>query len=276
VGVGTVLILAATPIGNTEDASPRLQRMLREARHIFAEDTRHAAKLLARLGIDRPTSAFHDHSERSVLDRIGRLLEAGDTLLYISDAGMPGINDPGFELVRLARALDVAVDVIPGPCAPVNALVLSGLPCHEFCFLGFFPTTTVKRVQMIDRLRGLAMTAVFFEGPSRIAHSLAFLAEHVPEAEIAVCREMTKLHQEVLRGTPAHVIEALEMIKGELCLVIGPLEEDVVEVDPRERYARLIERGEKPSRAVKIVAAELGLPKREAYARIHGTEEDET
>ncbi|MDJ0837596.1 MAG: 16S rRNA (cytidine(1402)-2'-O)-methyltransferase [Acidobacteriota bacterium] len=264
-----MLILAATPIGNIEDASPRLRRVLAEADAVFAEDTRHARKLLTRLEIDRPTASFHDHSGESGLHGIGKLLDEGRTVVYISDAGMPGINDPGYELVRLARDRDAEVDVIPGPCAAINALVLSGLPTHHFCFLGFFPTTVEKRAAMIERLRLLNMTAVFFEGPSRIVHALEWLSETIPQTQIAVCRELTKRHQQVLCGTPGEVREALEMVKGEFCLVIGPVRESSNNADIGSRYKALLDRGESPTRAVKQLSKELRLPKREVYAMVH-------
>jgi len=263
-----MLILAATPIGNVADASPRLQQVLREADTVFAEDTRHAARLLQRLGIDRSTRAFHDHSEAHVLDRIGQTLTAGKTVVYISDAGMPGINDPGYELVRLARERDVPVDVVPGPSAVINALVLSGLPSHEFCFLGFFPTTPVKRARMLDRLEAMQMTAVFFEGPSRIVSALEWLTAHAPDTEIAVCREMTKLHQEVLTGTPASVAKALEMVKGEFCLVIGPVARSGDTDDLEGRFEALLAQGERPSKAIRLLAKETGLSKRAIGERL--------
>jgi len=269
-----VLILAATPIGNSEDASPRLRRTLQQADRVFAEDTRKARKLFARLDIDRPVHSFHDHSGQAELDKIAALLQEGSTLVYISDAGMPGINDPGYELVRLARAHDIEVDVIPGPCAAVNALVLSGLPTHAYCFLGFFPTTPQKRAQMLERLRRLDMTAVFFEGVSRILASLDWLAEQIPNTEIAVCREMTKLHQQVLRGAPAQVRAGLEMVKGEFVLVIAPIREAPIETDMATRYEKLLAEGETPARAIKAMARELRLPKREIYARIHNDGEN--
>src|SRR5690606_2917722 len=126
--------------------------------------------------------------------RIAEQLRAGATLVYLSDAGTPAISDPGFELVRLAHRLGVEVDALPGPCAAVNALVLSGLPSHEFCFLGFFPAKQEQREALIPRLAALAMTSIFYEAPSRIQHSLNFLAERLPRLELAVCREMTKRH----------------------------------------------------------------------------------
>ncbi len=263
-----MLILAATPIGNLEDASPRLKRVLEEADHVYAEDTRQSGKLLKHLEVSRRLSSFHEHSGPGVLKHIGNQLEGGETVAYISDAGMPGISDPGYELVRTARELDVEVDVIPGPSAVINALVLSGLPNHGFCFMGFFPPKAEQRRLLVSRLELLDMTSIFFEGPSRIEQALAFLAETIPQTPIAVCREMTKLHQEVLRGTPSQVLGRLEMARGEFVLVIGPVIKAIDERDPKIRYHELLEKGMTPTNAVKMLARELRLPKREIYKMV--------
>lgn len=269
-----MLILAATPIGNIEDASPRLVRVLRESDLVFAEDTRRAGKLFEYLKVDRTARSFHDHSGEAGLERIAGELTAGKSVVYISDAGMPGINDPGYELVQLARRLDVDVDVIPGPSAVINALVLSGLPTHQFCFMGFFPVGPEKRRTMLDRLQQIALTAVFFEGPSRIESALAFLEEHIPTTPVAVCRELTKIHQQVIQGTPAEVRAKLEMVKGEFCLVVAPIEERQG-TSPLERYQQLLDAGNPPARAVKQLSKELRLPKREVYALVHGLEDQQ-
>ena len=260
-----MLILAATPIGNLEDASPRLRKTLAAVDHLFAEDTRQTAKLLRYLEIDRTLHSFHEHSPENVRSHIGRLLDEGASVGYVSDAGMPGISDPGFELVNLAMELDVDVDVIPGPSAVTNALVLSGLPNHEFCFLGFFPGRGKKQTDMLARLRLLDMTAVFFEAPSRITHTLDFLAKNIPETPIAVCRELTKLHQEVVRGKASEV--TLKTVKGEMVLVIAPLAAETSEISPEERYRTMLAEGLSPAKAARQLAKELGLSKREVYDR---------
>ena len=265
-----MLILAATPIGNLEDASERLRKTLADCDHLYAEDTRNSARLLKHLGIDRPLSSFHEHSPPAIRERIGRQLEDGADVAYISDAGMPGINDPGYELVQLAYDREIEVDVIPGPTAVINALVLSGLPSHAFCFLGFFPNTLEKRKTMLQRLLNIQMTAVFFEGPSRVLQTLAFLKEHAPQTPIAICREMTKLHQQVIRGLPVEVAEKLEVIKGEFVLVIGPVVVPAKTEDLSERYHALLDEGHSPNRAIKILAGEHRLPKREIYKKVHG------
>ena len=258
-----MLTLAATPIGNLEDISQRLARVLAEADYIFAEDTRHSGKLLRQLGIHKPLSSFHEHSRPTVLERIGMLLREGRNLVYISDAGMPGINDPGYRLVRLAHEVGAAVDAVPGPCAVINALVLSGLPCHEFAFLGFFPEKASQRQTLVDRLAGLQMTAVFFESPQRVGTTLRFLEERIPSTPIAVCREMTKLHQEVIRGTPAEVVAVLENPRGEFTLVVGAVAETENEPDLKQRFQTLSERGLSRSQAIRALAQERRMSKRQ-------------
>jgi 16S rRNA (cytidine1402-2'-O)-methyltransferase len=217
------------------------------------------------LEIHRDVEAFHEHSGPDLLRRIETLLNAGNTLTYVTDAGMPGISDPGFELVRLAHRLDVTVDVLPGPCAAVNALVLSGLPNHEFCFLGFFPEKHNKRHDMLDRLAALQMTAIFYESPKRIGHCLDFLAEHAGQTPIAVCRELTKQFQQTLRGTPAEVAASLEVHKGEFVLVIGPFVQDTSASTFEAQAQALLEEGVPPSKAAKQLAKQFEMPKSKAY-----------
>ena len=264
-----MLVLAATPIGNLGDASPRLAQTIAAADWVFAEDTRQSQKLLHHLGIDKPLHAFHEHSGADALNGIRHLLTDDKNVVYISDAGMPGINDPGFELVRLAQSLGVSVDVIPGPSAVINALVLSGLPCHEFCFLGFFPHKSEKQKLLLNKLVALQMTAVFFEGPSRILATLAFLKEQLPQTPVALCREMTKVHQQVLQGKPEEVLSALTVTKGEFTLIIGAVTQVRKPIKIPQRYAELLDQGMLPSRATKQVAQEFRMPKREVYRLVH-------
>ncbi len=263
-----MLTLAATPIGNLDDCSARLAQVLRDADQVFAEDTRQSRKLLSHLGIERKLASFHEHSETATLDYIGALLQRGQHVAYISDGGMPGISDPGYELVRRALDLDVAVDVIPGPCALINALVLSGLPNHAFCFLGFFPTRPERRRELLQKLQRIEMTAIFYEAPSRIGYTLEFLAAELAETPLALCREMTKLHQQVLRGRPAEVLAALTQAKGEMALVLAPVVEMRPQKSLEQRCHELQGEGLAPSRMAKQLASEFRLAKREVYQRI--------
>lgn len=260
-----MLVLAATPIGNLGDISARLAQQLRTSDFLYAEDTRQTRKLLQHLEIERHVEAFHEHSGPEILSTIRHRFESGQTLTYVTDAGMPGISDPGFELVRLAHELKVTVDVLPGPCAAINALVLSGLPNHEFCFLGFFPEKQGKRMDLLDRLRLLQMTAIFYESPKRIGHCLEFLNQHVPQAEIAVCRELTKQFQETLRGTPSQVIDALQMHKGEFVLMIGPLSDQDQQGSFESEALALLAAGMAPTKAAKQLAKAFDMPRSKAY-----------
>ncbi len=264
-----MLILAATPIGNLQDASPRLARVMADADLLFAEDTRQTRKLLQHFEIERPLRAFHEFSDERALAAVRRELQAGKKIVYVSDAGMPAVSDPGYELVQLAINEDIEIDVIPGPSAVLNALVLSGLPSHEFCFLGFLPTTDEKRRRLLARLGALQMTAIFFEAPTRIGYSLAWLAEQAPLAQVALCRELTKLHQQVLRGTAAEVAAALTVPKGEMVLVVGPFSADTAtELSLEDQYQRLLESGKSPSQAVRELAKTHRIQKRELYRRL--------
>lgn len=263
-----MLILAATPIGNLEDGSPRLKRVLEEADRVFAEDTRHSRKLLQHWGIGRGLEAFHEHSDGRAVGHVRACLQRGETIVYISDAGMPGISDPGYELVRMAYELGVEVDVIPGPSAVINALVLSGLPSHQFSFLGFFPVKEEARIKMLARLAELAMTTLFFESPNRIREVLTLVDQTYPNLQVALCRELTKRHQEVLRGTAAEVLSAMAMDKGEMVLVFAPVEEEPQDFDLESRYRALLEEGHSPSQSVKQLAKSLRVSKRELYKQL--------
>lgn len=262
-----MLTLAATPIGNLEDCSLRLARVLKEADHVFAEDTRHSAKLLAYLGIEKKLQAFHDHSPPQVLARLEKLIQT-DHVVYISDAGTPAINDPGFELVRSAHRLGVPVDALPGPCAAINGLILSGLPTHAFCFLGFFPQTQEKRQKVLARLRTWQITAIFYEAPTRIHAALNFMAQVIPQTQLALCREMTKLHQEVLRGTAGEILASLKQTKGEMVLIIAPVTEKAARPSMEARFQELLKEGTSPAAAAKILAREYGGNKRDIYQKL--------
>lgn len=270
-----MLTIVATPIGHLEDSSPRMIRMLREADHLYAEDTRHTAKLLNHFQIQRGLDSFHEHSPPQILARIGEKLQRGEHVVYVSDAGTPAISDPGYELVTLAHELDVPVDAVPGPCSVINALVLSGLPSHAFCFLGFFPTKVQKRRELATKLAQMNMTSIFFESPKRVQSSLAFLAEASPQTKMALCREMTKRHQQVLRGRAEQILAQLQTIKGECVLVIAPVAHHIEADSLPEEDRRLRASGLSLSQRAKTLAKQFGLPKRQVYQQIRGSDQDE-
>ncbi len=264
-----MLWLAATPIGNLGDASPRLREALAGADAIAAEDTRRTAQLLRLLGIEqRPELiALHDHNER---DRAASIVDRADTeeVLLVSDAGMPTVSDPGFRVVQLAVQRGVAVSAIPGPSAVVTALAVAGLPTDRFAFEGFLPRKAGERARALRALADERRTLVFFEAPSRIADALAALArEFGDQRPAAVCRELTKLHEEVRRGSLGELAEwAAQGVRGEIVLVVGgaPERSASPEAALDEVLAR-IEGGERMKDAARAVAETTGLSARDLY-----------
>jgi len=216
------LILVPTPIGNLGDLTQRAVDALQSCHRVACEDTRRTGGLLKHLGIDKPLLRFDDHVPEASVEAVAQALLAGETVAYCSDAGMPGINDPGFELARLARTAGVKVTVLPGPSAVTLALVASGLPNHAFSFLGYLPSRGEPRRAFLQKLAGREETTVVFETPHRIHESLSELAEILPDREIALGRELTKLHETWYRGTPSAVQAQLgSEHRGEMVLVIA-------------------------------------------------------
>ncbi len=268
------LILAATPIGNLSDITTRLENAIRSADVVFAEDTRHSQKLLNHMGIKRRLLSFHEHSKASRLDRVANALHQEKTVLYLSDAGTPGISDPGFELVRLAYEIGAQVDMLPGPCAVITALVLSGLPTDRFVFMGFFPRKQKPRQALMETLVQIQMTSVHFESPQRILDTLDFLEENAPDVPLALCREMTKVHQETLRGTPKQVREALTSIKGEMVLVVGTVTKTLAPSDLHQAFHQLISSGVTRTQAIKTVSKNFGISKREVQKNLTSAQDE--
>lgn len=265
-----MLWLAATPIGNLGDASPRLREALASADAIAAEDTRHTAQLLRLLEIEaRPELiALHDHNERDRADMIVQRAETEEILL-VSDAGMPTVSDPGFRVVQLAAERGVTVSAIPGPSAVITALAVAGLPTDRFTFEGFLPRKAGDRARTLRELATERRTLVFFEAPSRIADSLTALAEAFgADRAAAVCRELTKLHEEVKRGSLAELAEwAAAGVRGEIVLVVAGAPETAV--SPESALAEVLERvsgGERMKDATRAVAEATGLSAKDLYA----------
>lgn len=222
--VGT-LYLCGTPIGNLEDASLRLLRVLREAEVIVCEDTRHSQRLLRHYEIKKPLLSYHQHSPAEREDHIIRLLLEGQSVALLSDAGMPLISDPGAELVRKAIAAGIEIDVIPGPTAGIAALCLSGLDSARFLFVGFLPRRSRERRAELLRLKDSPVTVILYEAPHRLQACLADMEAVLgTERPLVLARELTKLHQEVIRATVGELREryAEAPPKGELCLLLGP------------------------------------------------------
>lgn len=266
------LVLAGTPIGNAEDASDRLRRLLVEADVVAAEDTRRLQALAARLGVKvaGKVVSFHEHNEDARSDAVLDVVADGGVAVVVSDAGMPAVSDPGFRVV--ARAVDrgLPVTAAPGPSAVLTALALSGLPTDRFCFEGFVPRRPGDRDRALAELAHERRTMVFFESPHRIVATLgAFAREFGPDRPAAVARELTKTYEEVLRGALGELAEraAEEPLRGEICVVVGgatpPGPADPADLVPLV-LAR-VEAGERLKDAVAGVAAGSGVGKRDLY-----------
>lgn len=265
-----MIILAATPIGNLGDASRRLVEALESAPVIAAEDTRTAQRLLAALGVaNRPRLvALHDHNERQRSVELVELARDEDVLV-LSDAGMPTVSDPGFGLVAAAAEAGVVVTAIPGPTAVVTALALSGLPTDRFTFEGFLPRKPGERRSALTALAHEQRTMVFFESPARVAASLSDMAAAFgAERRAAVCRELTKLHEEIARGTLAELVSwAAPGVRGEIAVVVaGAAPREVEFADAVAQVRALIGGGTRLKDASREVAAQTGHPSRELYA----------
>jgi 16S rRNA (cytidine1402-2'-O)-methyltransferase len=216
------LFLVATPIGNLEDITLRALRVLREADVIAAEDTRRTAKLLAHYAISTPTTSFHEHNIRSKLPQLVARLERGERVALVTDAGTPGMADPGVELVSRCVEVGIRVDPIPGASAPLVGAVASGFPMEPLTMFGFAPSRSKDRKQWLAELQAIPHTVTFFDAPHRIRRTLAEAAEILGNRPIVVSRELTKLHQEFIRGTADNIIGRITDPMGEYTVVLGP------------------------------------------------------
>ncbi len=213
------LFVVATPIGNLEDITARALRVLREVALIAAEDTRRTAHLLARYAITTPTTSLHEHNEAKKSTSLVERLRRGDNIALVSDAGTPTVSDPGARLIGAAIESGARVEPIPGPSAPLTALVASGLPTDTFIFLGFPPTRSKERKHWFEALMTAGRTVVFFEAPHRIRRTLEELKEQVGDCRVAIGRELTKSHEELVRGPISSVLSSLIIPKGEFTVV---------------------------------------------------------
>ncbi|MDQ1728202.1 MAG: rRNA (cytidine1402-2-O)-methyltransferase [Pyrinomonadaceae bacterium] len=271
------LYLIATPIGNLEDITHRAVRLLGEVAVIACEDTRHTRKLLNHYDINTRTVSYHEHNERERAAELIVQLRQGANVAVVSDAGTPGISDPGFRLARLAIENEIAVVPVPGASAFVAALVASGLPTDEFYFGGFLPSRSGARRARLAELRAIPATLVFYEGPHRIAATLQDAREILGEREAVVARELTKLHEEIVRGRLSELAARFgenESARGEMVLLI---DRAVIQTDGAgeqaagnlaELVARLENDGLDHRTALKKAAKELGLSRDEAYRRL--------
>lgn len=273
------LVIVPTPIGNLGDMTLRSLEALRGADTVCAEDTRVTGKLLAHFDIRKPLERLDEAmigaKAASVVERVA----AGETVAYCSDAGMPGVSDPGLRLVAAAREAGVPVEVLPGASAAACAYVASGTVCPRFYFGGFFPRKAGEQRAVLEGLRGLDAALVFYESPNRLLTALAAIAEVLPLREVAVCRELTKLHEEVARGTAAELAglfaaraEEPGGIRGEIALVIDAPNEDeaaagaeAAAASAEVRAVELIAEGLRTKEVAKQLAAAFGIPRNDAY-----------
>jgi 16S rRNA (cytidine1402-2'-O)-methyltransferase len=273
------LVVCPTPIGNLEDVTLRVLDALTHADVVACEDTRHTGLLLARHGITARLLSFHEHNERARTRELVRRIQAGETVALVSDAGTPLVSDPGFALVHECLQAGLAVEALPGPSSAVTALVASGLPAERWRFVGFLPR---RRSELLGLLGDAGETLVAFESPRRLAATLTLLAEREPQGAVAVCRELTKLHEEVRRGTAAELAERYRETpaRGEVVLVIGPgpagkpgqaqMQEAV------DALRELVDAGARARPAAAAVARLTGLRANELYRELMQAQQADT
>ena len=264
------LYIISTPIGNLQDISPRALDILREAEIIACEDSRVSKKLFALLGIslNKKFISYEDHSEEQKAQYIVDLIEQGNAIALISDAGSPLISDPGYKLVRLCRKQDVYVTAVPGACAVITALQLSGLPTNRFMFAGFIPNKDKARTDLFAELKDIDTTLVFYETAPRLLKTLAIASEIFADREIAIARELTKMYEETVCGSVAEVINHFEQNepKGEFVLMIAPpAEKQNSAADVREILRKRLQETSLKT-AVKEITEQYKLNKNEVYA----------
>jgi 16S rRNA (cytidine1402-2'-O)-methyltransferase len=266
------LHVVATPLGNLEDMTLRALRILREAALIACEDTRRTGLLLRAHGITTRTTSYFEHNERWKGEQILAELRAGADVALVSDAGTPGVSDPGFRLVREARAEGIPVFPVPGPCAAIAALSVSGLPTDRFLFVGFLPSRSGERRRALGLLASVRETLVFYESPVRVTAALDEMEAALGDRDAFLCREATKLHEEYRQGRLSELRAVLAergRVRGEIVLVVtGAPEAPAVHESPESLFARFTSEGKTRREAVKEVARQLGLPARDVYRRV--------
>ena len=267
-----VIALAATPIGNLADATPRLLSAFEQADLIASEDTRRTGLLRERLGIVRraPLVSCHEHNEADKAEQIISCAADGQRVLLVTDAGMPTVSDPGYVIVQAAIKRGIPLTVLPGPSAPLIALALSGLPTDRFCFEGFLPRKSAAQTRRLEELSGEERTMIFLESPRRLAATLGVLAQIFGvERSAAVCRELTKIHEEVWRGTLGELKEKAQEVRGEIVLVVAGAspQTSLNEEEATSLVLDRVEKGQRLKDAAKVVAAQSGLSAKMLYNR---------
>lgn len=270
-----ILYVTGTPIGNLSDLSPRAAQTLEEVDFIAAEDTRVTLKLLNHLGIKKPMISYYEHNKRERGEVICGRIEAGENCAIVTDAGMPCISDPGEDLIKLCEERGIKTIVIPGPSAVISALAVSGLETGRFCFEGFLSVNKKSRAEHLNSLKNERRTMIFYEAPHKLPATLKDLYSAFGDRKLSIVRELTKIHEEVIRTTTRYAAEnyADGSVKGELVLVL----EGAKESEAEENYTlqdavalakKLIENGEKPTAAAKNAAEMTGFKKNEIYREL--------
>jgi 16S rRNA (cytidine1402-2'-O)-methyltransferase len=268
------LFVVATPIGNLGDLSGRCQKALAEAGLVVAEDTRRTLKLLSHLGIRKPLQSFNEHNQDDKIPGLVDKLLSGESIALVTDAGTPALSDPGANLVAACHEHGILVTPIPGPSAIAAGLSVSGFPCDRFLFLGFLPAKSQQRKKLLEKYRDFSETMVLFEAPHRVSDSLVALLEIFGDRRVCLCRELTKLHEEVKVTTLAKLQQAFEQgpARGEISLVIEGAKSDAPENDLAEdeietMIRTLLDQGKTVKDIVQIVSEETGLPKKSIYKK---------
>jgi 16S rRNA (cytidine1402-2'-O)-methyltransferase len=266
------LYLVATPIGNLEDITYRAVRILSEADLIACEDTRHTRRLLDHYGISKPTVSYHEHNEVERAAELVERLRAGAAVALVSDAGMPLVSDPGYRLVRGAIEAGVPIVPVPGPSAALAALAASGLGTDAFHFAGFLPSKPLQRAKVLESLADEQATLIFYEAPHRLVEALEAIEETLGPRPVVVAREITKLHEEFLRGTAAEIraqLPAADAVRGEITILIGKAAAPPPDDRPlEEAVEELVSGGVPRMDAIKQVARRRGLSKRQVYDQL--------
>jgi 16S rRNA (cytidine1402-2'-O)-methyltransferase len=263
----STLYLVATPIGNLEDISRRALRILGEVGLIAAEDTRKTKRLLTAYGIKTPLTSYHEHNREAKLAYLVDYLRERDVAL-VSEAGMPGMSDPGYELVLSAIEHGITVVPVPGPSALINAMVVSGLSTRQFTYLGFLPRKKGEKRRLLESMAAEPRTIVVFESPRRLQTTLSDVVQVLGDRRVAVCRELTKLHEEVFRGTVSEAIEHFSQPRGEFTLVIegrGKVDKPAVTEEVEKELSRLRTEGVTAREATACLSQATGIPRKELY-----------
>ncbi|KGP89927.1 16S rRNA methyltransferase [Pontibacillus chungwhensis BH030062] len=273
------LYIVPTPIGNLEDITYRALRILSEVDEIAAEDTRQTKKLLTHFDLHTPLTSYHEHNKYNREDYLLHALQSGKKIAIVSDAGMPGVSDPGFEIVKRAIEEDISVVVLPGANAALCALVGSGLDTTRFSFYGFLPRKKKERKEELERLSKDSGTLVFYESPHRLKEMLKALHEGLGNRQVVLARELTKKYEEYIRGTASEVLEwaHTEQVRGEFCIIVEGRQSEEVENEASwwddlsliEHVEHYIERGQSSKDAIKQVSVDRKMPKREVYQAYH-------